>query len=87
MREPWKSDIPTLLFSGERDPVTPPEYGVRVSKNLSRSRHIVVRGGGHSEPSVCKTQVVASFLADPRDGIPARTCLDQLDFPPFLIAR
>lgn len=87
MREPWKSDIPTLLFSGERDPVTPPEYGVRVSKNLSRSRHIVIRGGGHSEPSVCKTQVVASFLADPRARIPARTCLDQLDFPPFLIAR
>ncbi len=87
MREPWKSDIPTLLFSGERDPVTPPEYGERVSRNLSRSRHIVIRGGGHSEQSACKTQVVASFLAAPRERIPARTCLDQLDFPSFVFGR
>jgi pimeloyl-ACP methyl ester carboxylesterase len=88
MREPWKSDdIPTLLFSGERDPVTPPEYGFRVARHLTQSRHIVIRGGGHSEQSACKTQVVASFLADPREKIPARTCLDQLDFPSFVFGR
>ncbi|HEY5547405.1 MAG TPA: alpha/beta fold hydrolase [Gemmatimonadaceae bacterium] len=87
MREPWKSDIPTLLFSGERDPVTPPEYGDRVSRNLTRSRHIVIRGGGHSEQSACKTQVVASFLADPLEKVPTRTCLDELDFPSFVFER
>lgn len=87
MREPWKSNIPTLLFSGERDPVTPPEYGARVSRTLSRSRHIVIPGGGHSEQSACKTQVVASFLANPRDKVPVRTCLDQLDFPAFVFGR
>jgi pimeloyl-ACP methyl ester carboxylesterase len=36
MREPLRSDIPTLLFSGERDPVTPPEYGTRVARSLTR---------------------------------------------------
>jgi pimeloyl-ACP methyl ester carboxylesterase len=87
MRQPWKSDIPVLLLSGERDPVTPPEYGTRVSRALSRSRHIVIRGGGHAEQSACKTQVVADFLNEPLAQLPATTCLDQLDFPPFVINR
>jgi pimeloyl-ACP methyl ester carboxylesterase len=87
MRQPWTSDIPVLLFSGERDPVTPPEYGARVARSLSRSRHIVIRGGGHAEQSACKTQVVTAFLNAPLAKVPAQTCLDQLDFPPFVINR
>jgi pimeloyl-ACP methyl ester carboxylesterase len=87
MRQPWTSDIPVLLFSGERDPVTPPEYGARVARSLSRSRHIVIRGGGHAEQSACKTQVVAAFLNEPLAKLPATTCLDQLDFPAFVVNR
>ena len=87
MRQPWRSDIPVLLLSGERDPVTPPEYGARVARSLSRSRHIVIRGGGHAEQGACKTEVVAGFLNDPTNGVAARTCLDQLDFPAFVINR
>jgi pimeloyl-ACP methyl ester carboxylesterase len=87
MRQPWKSDIPVLLLSGERDPVTPPEYGTRVARSLSRGHHIVIRGGGHAEQSPCKTQVVADFLNDPLKKVPAETCLDELDFPPFVINR
>jgi pimeloyl-ACP methyl ester carboxylesterase len=87
MRQAWTADTPVLLLSGERDPVTPPEYGARVARSLSRSRHIVIRGGGHAEQNQCKTQVVAAFLNDPAQGVPPKTCLDQLDFPPFVIGR
>lgn len=87
MRQPWTSDIPVLLLSGERDPVTPPAYGARVARSLSRSRHIVIGGGGHAEQGACKTEVVAAFLNDPARGVAARTCLDQLDFPDFVINR
>lgn len=87
MREPWRSGIPALLFSGERDPVTPPEYGTRVARNLRKARHIIIRGGGHAEQSPCKTQVMAAFLNDPVQPVSARTCFDQHDFPPFVIAR
>jgi pimeloyl-ACP methyl ester carboxylesterase len=87
MRQPWVSDIPTLLLSGERDPVTPPEYGARVARSLSRSRHIVIKGGGHAEQSACKTQVVAAFLNEPRSQLPAKTCLDQLDLPAFVMSK
>jgi pimeloyl-ACP methyl ester carboxylesterase len=85
MREPWKSDIPVLLISGERDPVTPPEYGERVAKNLTRVRHVVIQGGGHAEQSPCKTQVMAAFLNDPDQREPAKTCLDLHDFPAFVL--
>ena len=86
MRRPWTSEIPTLLFSGERDPVTPPEYGERVARSLTNARHIVIPGGGHAEPSGCKTLVIAAFLADPRKT-PDASCVEQLDFPRFVIER
>lgn len=85
MRRPWTSDIPTLLFSGERDPVTPPEYGTRVARNLKNGRHIIIRGGGHAEQSPCKTQVMAMFLNDPSSRDLAKTCLDLHDFPEFVV--
>jgi pimeloyl-ACP methyl ester carboxylesterase len=84
MRQPWTSDIPTLLFSGERDPVTPPEYGTRVARHLRNSRHIIVRGGGHAEQSPCKTQVMAMFLNDPSRQV-TKTCLDDHEFPEFVV--
>jgi pimeloyl-ACP methyl ester carboxylesterase len=87
MRQAWKSDIPTLLFSGERDPVTPPEYGARVARHLTRGRHFVITGGGHAEQSSCKTQVIASFLADPAQQGRVRNCLDLLVFPSFAMGR
>jgi pimeloyl-ACP methyl ester carboxylesterase len=86
MRQPWKSDIPVLLFSGERDPVTPPEYGERVARSLTRAQHIVIKGGGHAEPSGCKTRVIAGFLEDPTRTLNS-ACLDSLDFPRFPIER
>ena len=85
MRQPWTSDIPTLLFSGERDPVTPPEYGTRVARHLRTGRHIIIRGGGHAEQSPCKTQVMAMFLNDPSQRELVKTCLDLHDFPAFVL--
>src|SRR5690625_6972124 len=35
--QPFKSDRPALLLSGELDPVTPPEYGDEVASQLERS--------------------------------------------------
>jgi len=42
-----RSDVPALIFSGQWDPVTPPEYGDRVAKLLPNSLHVVVPSGGH----------------------------------------
>lgn len=42
-----RSNVPALIYSGQWDPVTPPEYGDRISKTLPNSLHIVVPSGGH----------------------------------------
>jgi pimeloyl-ACP methyl ester carboxylesterase len=41
------SNVPVLILSGQRDPVTPPEYGDRVARHLPNSLHVVVPSGGH----------------------------------------
>jgi hypothetical protein len=45
---PLASSIPTLLLSGELDPVTPPKYAHEVAQTLSEVVHVVVPKGGHS---------------------------------------
>jgi pimeloyl-ACP methyl ester carboxylesterase len=47
VNEPVRSDAPTLLVSGERDPVTPASWGEQAARTLTRSKHVVVPGGGH----------------------------------------
>jgi pimeloyl-ACP methyl ester carboxylesterase len=61
--EPVRSDVPVLLISGERDPVTPPRWGEQVARHLPRSRHVVFRRGTHSVRSPCVRQVLAGFVA------------------------
>jgi pimeloyl-ACP methyl ester carboxylesterase len=83
--EPVQSDKPVLLLSGELDPVTPPRYGAEVQRTLSRGRHFVLRGQGHTVMGVgCTPRLIADFIesADARslDG----SCLEQLQYsPPF----
>jgi pimeloyl-ACP methyl ester carboxylesterase len=51
--EPVHSSVPTLLVSGSRDPVTPPEGADLVAGTLSRSLHVVVPGAGHGAWGPC----------------------------------
>jgi pimeloyl-ACP methyl ester carboxylesterase len=61
---PVESDTPTLLLSGGRDPVTPPEGGERVARHLSRSLHVVVPDGGHGVTSPCILAMITRLLKD-----------------------
>jgi pimeloyl-ACP methyl ester carboxylesterase len=46
-KQALQTDIPTLLLSGEADPVTPPANGEQVARSLTHSLHIVAPGQGH----------------------------------------
>jgi pimeloyl-ACP methyl ester carboxylesterase len=61
-RVPVRSEVPVLLFSGERDPVTPPEFGDRVAKGLPNSLHVVMRHGSHGAEGPCATGLAHKFL-------------------------
>jgi pimeloyl-ACP methyl ester carboxylesterase len=61
---PVRSTVPVLLISGERDPVTPPEFGARVARSLPNSLHLILPHGGHGVVGngPCIDDIVRDFL-------------------------
>lgn len=82
--EPLDARAPTLLLSGEFDPVTPPAWGERVAAGLADARHFTVRGQSHALLGRgCVDEVIARFVADADfEGLEAE-CLDDMGAMPF----
>ena len=84
--EPVVSDKPTLILSGEVDPVTPPSWGETVAEHLSRSRHIVAPGTGHGVMATgCGRRMIEQFLDSADPGAVNDSCLAELERPPFFL--
>jgi pimeloyl-ACP methyl ester carboxylesterase len=84
---PLRSDVPTLLLSGEADPVTPPADAERVARGLTHHRSLVLAGEGHGQLATsCVPRLMADFLdnANP-EGLDAR-CLERHRPPPFFVS-
>jgi pimeloyl-ACP methyl ester carboxylesterase len=66
-RSPVRSDVPTLLLTGERDPVTPPWTAHEAARTLSRARIVTWPAGGHGfdgkASPACKQRIVGDFIA------------------------
>ena len=77
--KPVVSDIPTLILSGEHDPITPPAWGELTAEGLSKSQHLVLPGTGHGVLGKhnCSNQVVEEFLAAPDEPVDA-SCMDEV---------
>jgi pimeloyl-ACP methyl ester carboxylesterase len=82
-REPVRSDIPTLILTGEFDPVAPPEWGRRIAATLSLAFVYEIRTESHNTNTVCRMTIVAQFLADPEKE-PDASCIGKL--PPITFA-
>jgi len=84
--QPFASELPVLLLSGQLDPVTPPRYAEQVVANLPNGRHLVLQGQGHNVSATgCMPQLLAEFI----DSADAQSldagCLDALSYiPPFV---
>ena len=67
--DPVNSEIPTLIFSGRYDSVTPPAYAHQLATHLSHSYVVLVPNQGHApsatEISDCPGQLISAFLKDP----------------------
>src|SRR5262249_38662136 len=61
--DPVQSDVPTLIISGELDPVTPPRFGDEIVKNLSHGRQVIFRGESHSGSSECMDGIMQQFVS------------------------
>jgi pimeloyl-ACP methyl ester carboxylesterase len=84
--QPLKSAIPSLLISGEYDPVTPARYGEDVIKNLSNARHIVVSKQGHINLSAgCMPKIAARFLDTLKPADLKTKCVARIKPAPFFL--
>lgn len=81
------SDIPTLLLSGEADPVTPPQDAERAAQGLTHHRSLVLPGEGHGQAATgCVPRLMAQFLDGPTPEALDATCLDQHRPAPFFVS-
>ncbi len=82
--EPVTTDLPVLLLSGERDPVTPPEYAARVAEGFPNSVNLVAGGQAHSVlRNVCLQDVTTAFIEAGSVDALDTSCVDDIDGSPF----
>lgn len=60
--QPVVSDVPALLLSGKRDPVTPPSGADAVGRHLSNSLHITITDAGHGVGGRCVNDIEVEFI-------------------------
>jgi pimeloyl-ACP methyl ester carboxylesterase len=67
VNQPVSADVPTLLLTGELDPITPPAFGRQVAETLSQSYVYTFPGASHGVigAGACPLTMLADFLDDP----------------------
>ncbi len=87
-RQPVKSAIPTLILSGQYDPITPPANSLQAAQTLSHSYRFVFPGTGHGvyQTDSCPNHIVVAFLDNPTQR-PDDSCIAAMTGPHFLVPR
>jgi len=82
--QPVRSDLPVLLMSGERDPVTPPLYAATVAETFPNSLNLVARGQSHSVmKNVCLRDITTAFIEKGSvEGLDT-ACVEKIRPAPF----
>jgi pimeloyl-ACP methyl ester carboxylesterase len=86
-QQPLQSNIPTLVMSGELDPITPPAYGDQAAATLTNSHVFTLPGAGHGaslEP--CGLQIMRAFWVTPGQP-PDTSCIATLTGPEWVLPR
>ena len=80
------SEVPSLLLSGEADPVTPPADAERLARGLKRHRHLILAGEGHGQAATgCVPRLMADFLEAPDPLRLDASCLERHRPAPFFV--
>jgi pimeloyl-ACP methyl ester carboxylesterase len=86
-RDPVSSNVPALIFSGNMDPVTPPQRGEEIAKNLPNSRHVIIPQAGHGVDGLTDFGCVARLIMEFIETADARrldiSCVERMAPPPF----
>ena len=76
-RDPVRSDIPTLILTGEFDARTPYENGRAIARTLTRAYLYDFPGVGHSQQPLCMLEITRQFLDDPSRE-PDTSCIGRM---------
>ncbi len=83
--KPVTADIPTLILSGQLDPVTPPSNGEKSHATLPNSRHIVVKNAAHIVASnSCALEIIDQFLNELTPAELDEKCLTEIPDESFM---
>lgn len=84
--DPVFSQIPTLILTGELDPITPPRWGELAAETLENAYVFMVAGAGHAVTFAheCPMDMARRFFEDPTVP-PDDYCLAQISGPRFYI--
>jgi pimeloyl-ACP methyl ester carboxylesterase len=84
-KQPVTSSIPTLITTGEYDPITPPSNGQEAGKTLSHSYFFEFPGQGHGQlySSSCSDLIISGFEDNPSVQ-PDGSCISQMSEPQFI---
>jgi len=86
IKAPLESNVPTLILSGEEDPITPPAYGEMVGERLPNSRHIIAPGQGHGVFSRgCIPGLITEFIDTGTAAELDIDCVNRLQPMPFFL--
>jgi len=59
---PVRAPVPTLMFSGVADPITPPWHAARQAALLPNARHVVTPHASHVDLQACEFGIIAAFI-------------------------
>jgi pimeloyl-ACP methyl ester carboxylesterase len=80
-------DVPAIIFTGDRDPVTQPEYGEVIAQHFTNVRHIVLprvaHGSGGLENAGCYDTILSTFVENASVDDLDTSCIGTMRPPPF----
>lgn len=84
----WKAvhtDLPVLVINGERDPVTPPDFGTRVTQAMTHATRIVVPWGTHGGNDPCTDKIQEDFIEKGSGEGLDLSCVSRIQMTPFAL--
>ncbi len=84
-KRPVRSAIPTLVLSGQYDPITPPAHSQAVARDLSHGYFYQFPGTGHGVflTNACPYRITNAFVDEPSHS-PDAACIAGMTGPAFV---
>ena len=83
--QPVTANIPTLILSGNLDPVTPPSNGKYSAKTLPNNHHIIIENAAHTVAmNTCASDIINEFLTTLQPKTLDESCLENIPKESFM---